>query len=113
DSGSRGNIIFFFIAIVLAILAPIAVTLVQLAISRKREFMADAGSVQFTRYPPGLINSLKKIKGESEQKEKSTNIPKAVAPMFFSSAAAAKQKVSGLFSTHPPIDVRIKALEAM
>lgn len=113
DSGSKGNIIFFFIAIVLAILAPIAVTLVQLAISRKREFMADAGSVQFTRYPPGLINSLKKIKGESEQKEKSTNIPKAVAPMFFSSAAAAKEKVSGLLSTHPPINQRIKALEAM
>ena len=113
DDRGGGNIIFFFIAIVLAILAPIAVTLVQLAISRKREFMADAGSVQLTRYPPGLINSLKKIKGESEQKEKSTNIPKAVAPMFFSSAAASKEKISGLFQTHPPINQRIQALEAM
>jgi heat shock protein HtpX len=107
DSDSKGNIIFFFIAIALAILAPIAVKLVQLAISRKREFMADAGSVQFTRYPPGLIGALKKIKGE----QKGLKVPGAVAPMFFSSTT--KEKISGLFQTHPPIDVRIKALEAM
>jgi heat shock protein HtpX len=107
DDRGGGNLIFFFIAIALAILAPIVVTLVQMAISRKREFMADAGSVQFTRYPPGLINSLKKIKKE----QKGLDVPKTVAPLFFSNAA--KAKVSGLFQTHPPIDERIKALEAM
>lgn len=96
-----GNVIFFIIAIALAILAPIAVKLVQLAISRKREFMADAGSVQLTRYPPGLIHALKKIKHES----KKMKVPGAVAPMFFSAAEA--------MSTHPPIDKRIKALESM
>jgi len=107
DDRNGGNIIFFLIAIVLAILAPIAVKLVQLAISRKREFMADAGSVQFTRYPPGLINSLKKIKKE----QKGLRVPGAVAPMFFSSAT--KEKMAELFQTHPRIDQRIKALEAM
>ena len=56
----QGNALFFVIAIVLAILAPLIVKLVQLAISRKREFMADAGSVKLTRYPPGMINALKK-----------------------------------------------------
>lgn len=107
DDRNSGNIIFFLIAIVLAILAPIAVKLVQLAISRKREFMADAGSVQLTRYPPGLINSLKKIKNE----QKGIKVPDAVAPLFFSSAT--KEKLSGLFQTHPPINERIKILESM
>ena len=102
-----GNIIFFVIAIGLAILAPIIVKLVQLAISRKREFMADAGSVKLTRYPPGMVNLLKKIKKET----KSMKVPGAVAPMFFS--AASKRKVAGLFQTHPPIDKRILVLEKM
>jgi len=96
-----GNVIFFIIAIALAIIAPIAVQLVQLAISRKREFMADAGGVQLTRYPPGLINALKKIKQENLKMK----VPGAVAPMFFTAAEA--------MSTHPPIDKRIKALESM
>jgi len=102
----RGNIIFFLIAIIFAILAPIVVMLVQFAISRKREFMADAGAVQFTRYPPGLIGALKKIKNEHEPMK----VPDAVKPLFFSDTS---RKISGLFQTHPPIDVRIKILEAM
>ncbi|MEM4152552.1 MAG: M48 family metallopeptidase [Candidatus Pacearchaeota archaeon] len=106
DREGRGNVIFFLIAIVLAILAPIVVMLVQFAISRKREFMADAGSVQFTRYPPGLIGALKKIKHEHEPMK----VPDAVKPLFFSDTA---RKISGLFQTHPPIDERIKVLERM
>lgn len=106
DREGRGNVIFFLIAIVLAILAPIVVMLVQFAISRKREFMADAGSVQFTRYPPGLIGALKKIKHEHELMK----VPDAVKPLFFSDTA---RKISGLFQTHPPIDERIKVLERM
>ena len=107
DRGGQGNAILFLIAIVLAILAPIIVKLVQLSISRKREFMADAGSVQFTRYPPGMIGSLKKIKQET----KDMNVPGAVAPMFFSSTK--KRRLADLLRTHPPIDDRIKALESM
>ncbi len=113
-SGSRsnndrgnGNLIFFLIAIALAIFAPIIVKLVQLAISRKREFAADAGSVQFTRYPPGLIGALRKIKGEHEPMK----VPDAVAPMFFSDTV--KQRAVTMFMTHPPITERIKVLEAM
>ncbi len=104
---SQGNAIFFVIALVLAILAPIIVKLVQLAISRKREFMADAGSVQFTRYPPGMINALKKIKQDHEP----LKVPDAVASMFFSDTT--KQRVMAMFQTHPPIEQRIKVLEAM
>lgn len=107
DNKGRGNLIFFLIAIVLAIFAPLIVKLVQLAISRKREFAADAGSVQFTRYPPGLIGALKKIKQEHEP----LKVPDAVAPMFFSDVT--RRRIEGLFATHPPIEVRIKTLERM
>ncbi|MEM2954815.1 MAG: M48 family metallopeptidase [Candidatus Nanoarchaeia archaeon] len=106
DSDSRGNALFFIIAIILAILAPIIVMLVQFSISRKREFMADAGSVQFTRYPPGLIGALKKIKHEHEPMK----VPDAVKPLFFSDTT---RKISSWFQTHPPIDERIKVLERM
>ncbi|UZE93935.1 MAG: M48 family metallopeptidase [Candidatus Pacearchaeota archaeon] len=103
----QGNIIFFLIAIALAILAPIIVKLVQLAISRKREFMADAGSVKLTRYPPGMVNALKKIKADHEQ----LKVPDAVAPMFFSDTT--KRRMANLFQTHPPIEKRISVLERM
>lgn len=103
----QGNAIFFLIAIALAILAPIIVMLIQLAISRKREFMADAGSVQFTRYPPGMINALKKIKADHEK----LVVPGAIAPMFFENVK--KRKTSSLFMTHPPIEKRISVLEKM
>jgi heat shock protein HtpX len=107
DDRGSGNLIFFLVALVLAIIAPIIVKLVQLAISRKREYMADAGSVEFTRYPPGLINALKKIKHEHEPMK----VPDAVAPMFFSDTT--KQRILEMFQTHPSIEKRIKALEAM
>lgn len=102
-----GNAILLLIAILLAILAPIIVMLIQLAISRKREFLADASAVKLTRYPPGLINALKKIKYEHEK----LKVPGSMAPLFFSDVM--KRKASSLFSTHPSIDDRIKALEAM
>ena len=106
DSDSKGNVIFLVIGIVLAILAPIVVQLVQLAISRKREYTADASAVKFTRYPKGLIGALKKIKGDygnvSEKK-----VSKAIAPLFFASPMV------NLLSTHPPINKRIEILERM
>lgn len=107
NSRNEGGIIFLVLALVLAILAPIIVKLVQLAISRKREYVADAGSVEFTRYPPGLIGALQKIKKENEPMK----VPDAVASMFFSDTT--KQRVVELFQTHPAITKRIAALETM
>src|SRR3989338_1505563 len=108
-SGDRGgdkkNAIFIIIGIALAILAPIVVWLVQMSISRKREYGADATAVKFTRYPDGLINALEKIKNEHAPQEKKVN--KAVAPLFFSNP------FKNLGSTHPPIEKRIEILKRM
>lgn len=106
DRESRGNAaaIFIVIGIVLAILAPIVVSLVQLAISRKREYSADASAVKFTRYPPGLIGALEKIKYENSPEKK---VPKAVAPLFFANP------FKELGSTHPSIEKRIEILKRM
>jgi len=101
----KDKLIFIVIGIIMAILAPIVVYLVQMAISRKREFVADASAVKFTRYPGGLIRALKKIKTDVVQPEK--KISKAVAPLFFSNP------FKGLSSTHPPIKRRIEVLERM
>jgi len=101
----RNNTIFIILGIIMAILAPIAVQLVQFSISRKREFVADASAVKFTRYPSGLIRALKKIQNDVAQPEK--RISKAVAPLFFSNP------LKGLTSTHPPIEKRIRVLERM
>jgi len=105
DDNSKGNAIFILIGVVLAILAPIVVYFVQLAISRKREFSADASSVKFTRYPPGLIGALKKIKEENQPRDKKIN--KAIAPLFFANP------FKELGSTHPAIEKRIEVLERM
>jgi len=108
-SGGRGNdkskAIFMLIGIILAILAPIVVYLVQMSISRKREFVADASAVKFTRYPDGLIRALKKIKADYVPAEK--KVSKAVAPLFISNP------FGKLSNTHPSIDSRIKMLEKM
>ncbi|MCK9595798.1 M48 family metallopeptidase [Candidatus Pacearchaeota archaeon] len=104
NDNNKGNAIFMLIGILLAILAPIVVYFVQLAISRKREFSADATAVKFTRYPPGLIGALKKIKNENNPEKK---INKAVAPLFFANP------FKDIGSTHPAIEKRINALEKM
>ena len=101
----KGKGVFILIGIVLAILAPIVVQIVQLSISRRREFAADASSVKFTRYPEGLIRALKKIKGDNAPPEK--KVSKAIAPLFFANP------FRGLGSTHPPLEKRIETLERM
>jgi len=106
----RGGGLILIIGIILAIIAPIIVRLVQLAISRKREFAADAGSVQLTRNPKGLISALEKIKAFYSRPIK-TNVNQAVAPLFF--ADPIKERITNLFNTHPPIDERIKILKSM
>jgi len=105
------NAVLMIIGIVLAIVAPIVVQLVQLAISRKREYGADATGVKFTRYPRGLANALGKIKNEHVANEELKRYPKAVAPLFISDPF--KKKVQNLFSTHPDIDSRIERINAM
>jgi len=104
NDDNKGNAIFMLIGLVLAILAPIFVYFVQLAISRKREFSADASAVKFTRYPPGLIGALEKIKYQNAPDKKVT---KAVAPLFFANP------FKELGSTHPSIEKRIELLKRM
>ena len=112
DRDNKAQIIFIIVGIVLAILAPIVVMMVQLAISRKREYSADASAVKFIRSPTGLKNALKKIKNEhppnSNQKHKYN---KAIAPLFISDPF--KRNIKGLFQTHPSIQKRIEILERM
>lgn len=101
----KGKAVMIILGILFAILAPIVVSLIQFAISRKREYASDATAVKFTRYPQGLIGALKKIRGDVVEPEK--KVSKAVAPLFFSNP------LKGLTSTHPPIEDRIRRLERM
>jgi len=100
----KGKGIFILIGIIMAILAPIVVYIVQMSISRKREFVADASAVKFTRYPGGLIKALEKIKEENQPEKK---VSKAIAPLFFTNP------FGNLGRTHPPLEKRISVLERM
>lgn len=104
--GGSGNAIFLVIGIILAILAPIVARLVQLAISRKREFLADSSGALLSRNPEGLAKALEKIKNQNSGKMK---VNAAVAPLYFENPFSSKH-VSALFSTHPDINERIKRL---
>ena len=106
---NKGNAILMIIGIALAILAPIVVQLVQLGISRKREYVADASAVKFTRTPTGLIGALKKIKGETGKPPE--KVSKAVAPLFIGDPF--KRNLDNFLSTHPPLEKRIALLERM
>jgi len=108
DGGGQIQLILFIITIALAILAPLAATLIQLAISRKREYLADASGALLTRYPEGLASALEKI-SQSATPLKRAN--RATAHLYI--ADPFKKKVIGLFATHPPIEERIKKLRAM
>lgn len=103
-SKENNNAVLMIIGIVLAVLAPIIVALVQLSISRKREYAADSSAVKFTRTPTGLIGALKKIKSNSTMK-----VSGAIAPLFLAKPSKTKE----WFSTHPPLEERIKKLEKM
>jgi heat shock protein HtpX len=110
NSDSRGNAgaILAIIGIVIAILAPIAVKFVQLAISRKREFLADASGAKLTSYPEGLAAALEKI---SKYNSRKMEIGDATASLFI--ANPNPSLLNKLTSTHPPIVDRIKRLRAM
>lgn len=109
DNNGSNHWIFLVLGIILAILAPIIAELIKLAISRKREYAADATGAILCRNPKALANALKKIKSENMETKVGT---KATAHMYFSSPFK-KGFWSNAFSTHPPVDERIKRLNAM
>ncbi|USN45209.1 MAG: zinc metalloprotease HtpX [Candidatus Woesearchaeota archaeon] len=112
EGGGSTTLIFIAIGLVLAILSPIIGQMIKLAISRKREYMADAGAVALTRYPPGLANALKKISQDPDPLVDKAN--KATAHLFISTPFRKKKGgMSRLFATHPPIEDRIKRLQEM
>jgi heat shock protein HtpX len=101
--------VLLILAIALVVLSPIIAAIIQMTISRKREYLADASGAQMTRYPQGLANALKKISG--------VNIPvrsasRGSAHLYIANPFRGKG-ISGMFATHPPIEDRIKKLEAM
>jgi len=107
--GGQLQLILMIVAIVLSILAPIAAMLMQLAISRKREFLADADGALLTRYPEGLARALEKISADSDPLESAN---RATAHLFIVNPFKGK-KISKLFMTHPPIEDRVAALRGM
>ena len=113
DDRESSNGIFMIIGIILALLSPIIATLIQLAISRKREFLADASGVLLTRYPEGLASALEKISKDPHTLRTATN---ATAHLFITNPFKGKEAQSwfaNLFNTHPPIEERIKILRSM
>lgn len=114
DGGGQLQLILLIVAIAMAILAPLAATLIQLAISRKREFLADASGALLSRYPEGLASALEKIAKDREPLEVAN---KATAHLYienpFKEGSQNRGFLAGLFDTHPPVGERIKKLREM
>lgn len=113
DRDSRVGGLAILVGIVLSILAPIFATLIQLAVSRRREFLADASGALLTRYPEGLASALEKI---SSSRVPSTTAHQATAHLYISEPFGMKgigSKLAGLFATHPPAEERIRILREM
>jgi heat shock protein HtpX len=112
ESGYMG-LILFALGIFAAVLAPIVATLIQLAISRKREFLADADGALLTRYPEGLALALEKIEADQNTLKSASN---TISHLYIANPFKGKENESWftkLFSTHPPIEERIKILRGM
>jgi heat shock protein HtpX len=113
DSRNSGGAVLIALAILAALLAPITAALIQLAVSRRREFLADASAGLLTRYPEGLARALEKISRDPSPMKVANN---STAHLFIASPFKGRQAKSWfakLFSTHPPVEERIKALRAM
>ena len=113
DSRDSGGAILAIFGILAAFLAPIAATLIQLAISRKREFLADASGALLTRYPEGLAKALEKIAKDPNPLRTANN---ATAHLYIASPFRGEERTNWftkLFMTHPPVEERIKALREM
>lgn len=109
DDNDNNNSLFFILGIIAAVLAPLIAWMIQLSISRRREYLADATGALTTRYPEGLASALEKIKQSSSATKHQNS---STAHLFFANPLK-KGRISGLFSTHPPIDDRIARLRAM
>jgi len=111
--GGQAQLVMMIVAIVAAILAPIMAYLLYFAISRRREYLADAGGARLTRYPEGLASALEKIANDPSPQLASVN--KVTAPMYIANPFKKKKqrKLSDLTSTHPPISERVKILRNM
>lgn len=113
DRDNKGNQIFLILAIIFAIISPIAATLIQLSISRKREFLADASGALLTRYPEGLASALEKLANDHTAPRVASN---ATAHLFIENPfdnKKVKNFFTSLFNTHPPLEERIKVLRSM
>jgi len=112
DRENRVHPALIIVALALAILTPIIGELMKLAISRKREYLADANGALLTRYPEGLASALKKIRDDKEPLVEAAN--KATASLWIENPLRNRKAwLKGLFQTHPPIEERIKRLENM
>jgi heat shock protein HtpX len=115
EGGGQLQVILIIVGLILAILSPIIATLIKLAVSRKREFLADASGALLTRYPEGLARALEKISGDREPLEAAN---KATAHMYIVNPLKADEQgkvgwLASLFNTHPPIEERIAKLRNM
>lgn len=112
NEGGQLGAIMLVVALVLAVLSPLAASLIQLAISRRREYLADASAAMLTRYPPGLASALRKI-GVDQNQLRTAN--KATESLYIVNPLKAQRAggMNALFNTHPPLEDRIARLEAM
>jgi len=111
EGGGQIQLIMIVVAIVLAVLAPLFARLLQLSISRQREYLADATAIQLTRNPKGLADALQKISGDREVLEVAN---RATAHLYIVNPIKKFEKrAKGLFSTHPPIEERIQILRSL
>jgi heat shock protein HtpX len=107
-AGGRNGIVFVVIAIAAAVIAPVVALIINFAVSRQREYLADAQAVLLTRYPKGLVDALVKIKADYAP---AGELNSGMENLYFSSPD--KMDVENLFSTHPPLEARIERLKGM
>ena len=111
--GGQAKLLMIGVALVFMIIAPLVAQLIKMAVSRKREFLADASGALLTRYPDGLARALEKIAADSHQLRSASD---ATAHLYIASPFRGKEKTSWihkLFSTHPSVEERVKALRGM
>jgi len=109
--GGGAQLILLIVALVLAIIAPILARIIQMSLSRQREYLADAGAVELTRNPRGLASALAKLSGDNEVLEVAN---RATAPLYIVHPIKKfEARAKGMFSTHPPIKDRIERLMAL
>lgn len=110
DNNGGANIILFVIGLIFTILAPIAGQLMRMALSRNREYLADATAIEFTRNPEGLATALEKLGGLNQPVARANS---ATEGLYITNPMAANGRAKDLFSTHPPIEKRVEAIRSL